>query len=272
MGCQSSILRRSSVLPDLVFPGYCIRNASLTEGQAGIIAESWAKCIEGTAAWRAHIEVANATSRALSDPVAASDLTSARVLRSVTESPISFIYDTFYGRLFEQYPAVRPLFKGGLATQGRKLVTMIGLAVSLLRNAEALEPALQDLARRHVAYGALCAHYGPVGEVLLYTLERCCGPELWTPELATAWLTAYSVILEIMVPAAAAEELAAATRERRGNAYSVCSSRRTSGLSPADSSSGAAACASPDQPSPTPSRQVTGSDVKPETSLAVCPV
>lgn len=232
MGCGSSRHHtRRTVLPDLAFPPICIRNASLTDKQARLIAESWAACIQGTAAWRGYVESPTSESPASSpvDSVGASDLASASVRRSITESPIAFFYDTFYGRLFEVNPTVRSLFRGSLVRQGRMLVRMVGLTVTLLRNVERLEPELESLARRHVAYGVRLEHYGPVGEVLMYTLERCCGPALWTPELATAWLTAYSVILEIMIPAASAEELAAASRlagGRSGSTFSLCGNHR----------------------------------------------
>ena len=35
----------------------------------------------------------------------------------------------FYDRLFALYPALRPLFKGDMAEQGKKLMDMIGTAV-----------------------------------------------------------------------------------------------------------------------------------------------
>lgn len=208
------------------------------------------------------------------DSVAASDLTSTSVRRSITDSPIAFFYDTFYGRLFEVNPAVRALFRGSLVKQGRMLVRMVGLTVTLLRNVERLEPELQALARRHVGYGVRLEHYGPVGEVLLYTLEHCCGPELWTPELATAWLTAYSVMLEILIPAAAAaEEAAAAARGREGTVYGLCGgSRRATTGPPTVDTSRTSTYASADQNALTPSRQLTGMDGPPEpVTVSACP-
>ena len=40
--------------------------------------------------------------------------------------------ELFYGRLFDLDPALRPLFKGDMAEQGRKLMQMIGVAVDNL--------------------------------------------------------------------------------------------------------------------------------------------
>ena len=41
--------------------------------------------------------------------------------------------------------------------------------------------------------------FAVVGEVLLYALQTCLGPELWTADVALAWLTVYSVMLETML-------------------------------------------------------------------------
>jgi len=104
----------------------------------------------------------------------------------------------FYGRLFEIDPALKPLFHGDMKEQGRKLMTTIAVVVNSLDNLSAVLPAASALAKRHVAYGVKPAHYTPVGEALLWTLQRGLGPA-WTPELATAWSAAYGVLSEYMI-------------------------------------------------------------------------
>ena len=59
----------------------------------------------------------------------------------------------FYDRLFELDPALRPLFKGDMAEQGRKLMSMIGVAVANLGKLDVILPAVRDLGRRHAGYG-----------------------------------------------------------------------------------------------------------------------
>ena len=76
---------------------------------------------------------------------------------------------------------------------------MVDTAISLLNKPTELKPALISLAQRHIRYGAEAAHYAVVGEVLLYALQTCLGPELWTADVALAWLTVYSVMLETML-------------------------------------------------------------------------
>src|SRR5215472_11351885 len=96
----------------------------------------------------------------------------------------------FYGRLFEIAPEVKPLFHGDMTEQGRKLMATLAAVVNSLDNLEAVLPAASALAKRHVEYGVKAADYAPVGDALLWTLEKGLGDQ-WTPELAAAWGEAY---------------------------------------------------------------------------------
>lgn len=103
----------------------------------------------------------------------------------------------FYGRLFELDPALRGLFKNDMQEQGRKLMTMIGLAVQRLDQLETLGPTLADLGRRHIAYGVRDADYATVAQALLWTLEQGLGDD-FTPELREAWTIVYGVLAGAM--------------------------------------------------------------------------
>ena len=81
----------------------------------------------------------------------------------------------FYDRLFALDPAVRPLFKGDMREQGRKLMMMIGTAVAGLSDLPRLVPAVQSLGKRHAGYGVRDAHYDSVGLALLKTLRQGIG-------------------------------------------------------------------------------------------------
>jgi nitric oxide dioxygenase len=107
----------------------------------------------------------------------------------------------FYARLFEIAPEVKPLFTGPMEEQGRKLMQMLATAVNGLRNLDAILPAVQDLARRHVGYGAQAEHYPAVGAALLWTLEEAMG-DAFTDELKGAWATAYDTLSGAMIAAA----------------------------------------------------------------------
>ena len=86
--------------------------------------------------------------------------------------------DLFDGRLFEIAPQVRGLFPDDMTAQKQKLMAMLGLAVANLNQPETMVPALQDLGRKHCAYGTQAAHGAPVGDAPLWTLEQGLGPDL----------------------------------------------------------------------------------------------
>jgi hemoglobin-like flavoprotein len=115
----------------------------------------------------------------------------------------------FYGRLFELDPSLKPLFKGDMREQGRKLMTMIRVVVNGLNRIDQLVPAVQELGRRHARYGVADAHYDVVGAALLATLHQGLG-EAFTPEVAAAWAVAYALLADTMKAAAAEELLLAA--------------------------------------------------------------
>jgi hemoglobin-like flavoprotein len=115
----------------------------------------------------------------------------------------------FYQNLFAMDPALKPLFKGDMAEQGKKLMKMIATAVNGLDRLDAIVPAVQDLARRHVAYGVKPQHYDTVGAALLQTLEQGLGAA-FTPAVKQAWTTVYVLLATTMKDAAYAGESAKA--------------------------------------------------------------
>jgi hemoglobin-like flavoprotein len=109
----------------------------------------------------------------------------------------------FYDRLFVLDPMLKPLFKGDMNEQGRNLMAMIGTAVANLGQLETIVPAVQDLGRRHAAYGVKPADYDTVGAALLWTLGQGLG-DAFTPPVEAAWIEAYTVLATVMKDAAAA--------------------------------------------------------------------
>jgi hemoglobin-like flavoprotein len=110
--------------------------------------------------------------------------------------------DLFYDRLFTIAPEVRSLFPDDISGQKKKLIQMLATAVSNLHNVETILPAVQDLGRRHVAYGVTDKHYEPVGAALLWTLEQGLGAG-FTPTVKEAWTAAYVTLAGVMQKAAA---------------------------------------------------------------------
>jgi hemoglobin-like flavoprotein len=109
----------------------------------------------------------------------------------------------FYQNLFDADPSLKPLFKGNMEEQGKKLMQMIGAAVAKLGDLDVLVPILQSLAKRHVGYGVQEAHYATVGAALLKTLEQGLGLA-FTPQVKASWATVYGVMSSVMVAAAKA--------------------------------------------------------------------
>lgn len=109
----------------------------------------------------------------------------------------------FYERLFTLDPSLRPLFKGDMEEQGRKLMSMIGTAVANLHRLDAIVPAVRDLGRRHAGYGVQPSHYDTVATALLWTLDQGLGDH-FTPETRQAWVDCYTILAGTMQEAAAA--------------------------------------------------------------------
>ena len=113
--------------------------------------------------------------------------------------------ELFYGRLFELDPSLRPLFKGDMKEQGKKLMATLNLAVTSLTKLDDILPAVQDLGRRHVQYGVPDESYATVGQALLWTLEQGLGEE-FTPDVKEAWAITYVTLSNVMLDAAHEDE------------------------------------------------------------------
>ena len=109
----------------------------------------------------------------------------------------------FYGRLFEIAPEVKPLFKGDMTEQGKKLMQTISLAVASLTKLDTIIPTVQQLGVGHLDYGVEASHYDTVGAALLWTLEQGLGDD-FTEEVKAAWTETYVTLATVMKDAAAA--------------------------------------------------------------------
>lgn len=220
MGCSIS----SGRIQPYLYPDFYIAGALITKKQVELIEESWNSCLRGTSAYKEFVLPPTDPSPAAPEveadihgnalpsilPAAgnevAHDPSSPGTLKQIQPSPITFIFNTFYSRLFFLMPFVKPLFKRHFMKQGEMLVKMISLTVKIIANPEIFHAELGSLARRHVRYGVLVSNYGPVCEILLFTLEKCCGPDVWKSDVAEAWAVAVSAMLSVIVPAAVEAE------------------------------------------------------------------
>lgn len=111
--------------------------------------------------------------------------------------------EIFYNKLFEIDPELKPLFKGDIKEQGKKLMSMLAAAVKGLDDLGGLVPVVQDLGKRHVDYGVKDEHYDTVAAALLYTLETGLA-DAWNDDVKDAWVAVYTVLSTTMKDAAAA--------------------------------------------------------------------
>ena len=109
--------------------------------------------------------------------------------------------EIFYGKLFEMDPSLKPLFKGDMKEQGKKLMSMIGIAVGALTKPDVLIPVVQKLGKDHAQYGVTTQMYDTVGEALLYTLKTGLGDD-FTPKVKDAWTEVYTLLANTMKEAA----------------------------------------------------------------------
>jgi hemoglobin-like flavoprotein len=108
---------------------------------------------------------------------------------------------SFYKRLFDLDPFVRPLFKSDMRDQQRKFMQTVGTLVAALEMPGQFMPMVAHLGKRHTAYHVEREHYAVVGKALLWAFEQALGPD-FTPEVRQAWTEAYELIAETAIEAA----------------------------------------------------------------------
>jgi hemoglobin-like flavoprotein len=117
---------------------------------------------------------------------------------------------TFYDMLFERHPSVRPLFPNDLRQQRAKLTQMLAWVVTKLDRPLELVPALRELGRKHVGYGARPEHYPLVREALIDAMARTAGPD-WSREIAQDWSLSIELIGRHMMAGASASDAGGAS-------------------------------------------------------------
>jgi len=111
------------------------------------------------------------------------------------------VAELFYERLFVLDPSLRPLFRGDMRAQGRKLLGVLQVVVTHADRLDVLTPVVQGLGRRHAGYGVRDEHYDTVRAALIWTLQQALGDDL-TPATAAAWADMYDHVAAVMRGAA----------------------------------------------------------------------
>ena len=107
----------------------------------------------------------------------------------------------FYSQLFNDYPALKPLFENTSPLQQvEKLKQALVLTINNLRKPETLVPVIQNLGVRHQGYGVASGDYQAVASTLLSVMKRFAGRK-WTAKVNKAWEQALTLIAETMLGA-----------------------------------------------------------------------
>lgn len=114
----------------------------------------------------------------------------------------------FYALLFVRHPDLRSLFPAAMDTQRDRLLKALLTAAEHIDNTPVLVDYLQNLGRGHRKYGTRPEHYPAVGECLIGSLSRFASA-IWDAETEAAWVRAYTTISQVMIDAAASDELRA---------------------------------------------------------------
>ena len=95
------------------------------------------------------VEIAKASWRMITDDTAPGFLALKGTPGFDFPSCIMYFFDNFYSRLFDVHPMCRPMFKSGLKSQGKFLVKMISMAVSLINEPVKFQQTLIKLTETH---------------------------------------------------------------------------------------------------------------------------
>ncbi|MFD0316098.1 globin domain-containing protein [Streptomyces flavalbus] len=114
----------------------------------------------------------------------------------------------FYALLFVRHPELRPLFPAAMDTQRDRLFRALLTAAEHIDHPTVLVPYLKNLGQGHRKYGTRSEHYPAVGECLIGALSQYADA-VWDERTEAAWIRAYTTISQVMIDAAAVDELRA---------------------------------------------------------------
>ncbi|MEU6661671.1 globin domain-containing protein [Streptomyces sp. NPDC046821] len=114
----------------------------------------------------------------------------------------------FYALLFVRHPELRPMFPASMDAQRDRLFKALLTAAEHADNKSVLVPYLKNLGRGHRKYGTQPEHYPAVGECLIGALTQYASTT-WDKVTEAAWVRTYTTISQVMIDAAAEDELRA---------------------------------------------------------------
>ncbi|WP_249374838.1 globin domain-containing protein [Streptomyces sp. I05A-00742] len=141
-----------------------------------------------------------------SDTATSSDSALIRGTLAEIEPIADKVVSHFYALLFLHHPALRPLFPPAMDAQRDRLFKALLTAARHADDTAALTTYLSRLGRGHRKYGTRPEHYPAVGESLIGALTRYA-TRTWNEAAEAAWVRVYTAISQIMIDAAAEDEL-----------------------------------------------------------------
>jgi len=110
-----------------------------------------------------------------------------------------FFYDIFFDRLSDVHPASRPLFSKSGQRMRQYFLASITMLLNLMETPEKFNKTLIHLANVHNKIGVKAIEYGIVGEVLMYTVQKCCG-DAFDTNAHQGWAKILSRIMDVIIP------------------------------------------------------------------------
>ncbi|MEU6823887.1 globin domain-containing protein [Streptomyces atriruber] len=174
--------------------------------------------IPGTSAVPSEQRTVPPQAQSTAPPISAQQAQSARkaspdallVQRTMAEiTPVADkVTSYFYALLFTRHPELRALFPVAMDTQRDRILKALLTAAEHIDHTDVLVSYLKNLGRGHRKYGTQPEHYPAVGECLIGALSRYASA-VWDEETEAAWVRTYTTISQVMIDAAAEDELRA---------------------------------------------------------------
>jgi len=109
--------------------------------------------------------------------------------------------EMFYGRFFELAPEAQGLFPADMERQHSKLMDMIAALIGALDQRDVFQSLVRNSGQQHLRFGVKPTHFPPLGEALIWSMERQFGED-FTTELKGAWIELYTTVQQDMLQAA----------------------------------------------------------------------
>lgn len=116
--------------------------------------------------------------------------------RLINADGITFA-QSFYTRLFEEYPELKSMFRSKMSEQYAKFIGMLSILIQGIGSPVAIMPLIIEMGESHKRYGVLPHHWDVVLNILLTVIDEKL-PEYANEESHEAWRSAFALMAEIM--------------------------------------------------------------------------